>query len=110
VQDEILAKNATPNLRVYVVWFDMLFGDSRSQWDGDGMTDPRVTHLWDEQKTVGNWYSANVTHREQTTWDFYALYGPDARDLSAPLDNGGTIIGDHDQLAASIQPLLGASG
>jgi hypothetical protein len=110
VQDEILAKNTTPNLRVYAVWFDMLFGDSRSKWDGDGMTDPRVVHLWDEQKTVGNWYSANLTHRTGTTWDFYALYAPDARDLTSPVDRGGTIIGKHDQLAASIQPLLAVSG
>jgi hypothetical protein len=109
VQDEILAKNNAPNLRVYAVWFDMLFGDDRSKWDGDGMIDPRVVHLWDEQKTVGTWYSANVTHREKTTWDFYALYGPDARDLRATLDTGGTIIGDHDRLAASIRPLLGTS-
>jgi hypothetical protein len=110
VQDEILAKNNTPNLRVYAIWFDMLFGDDRSKWDGDGMVDPRVVHLWDEQKSVGNWYSANVTHHEKTTWDFYALYGPGARDLSALVAMGGTIIGDHDQLAASIRPLLGASG
>ena len=30
--------------------------------DGDGMTDPRVVHFWDEQKAVGNWFSQNVTH------------------------------------------------
>jgi hypothetical protein len=95
---------------VYAVWFDMLFGDDRSKWDGDGMADPRVSHLWDEQKTVGTWYSANVTHRGQTTWDFYALYATDARDLGAPLAMGGTIIGDHERLVASIRPLLTANG
>lgn len=106
MQDEILAKNPAPNLRVYVVWFDMLFGDSRSKWDGDGMADPRVVHYWDEKKVVGNWYSANVTHRQDTTWDFYALYGPKATDLNKPLARGSTIIGSHADLAASIQPLL----
>jgi hypothetical protein len=110
VHDEILAKNPGANLRVYAVWFDMLFGDSRSRWDGDGMADTRVVHLWDEKKTVGSWYSANVTHQPGTTWDFYALYGPEARDLSSPLDTGGTIIGDHDRLAASIRPLLAPTG
>jgi hypothetical protein len=106
VHDEILAKNPTANLRVYAVWFDMLFGDSRGKWDGDGMADPRVVHYWDEQKSVGDWYSANVTHRPGTTWDFYALYGPTATDLATPLDRGGTIIGAHAHLAASIHPLL----
>lgn len=109
MQDEILAKNPTPNLRVYTVWFDMLFGDSRSKWDGDGMADPRVVHYWDEKKVVGNWYSANVTHRQDTTWDFFALYGPNATDLTKPLDRGSTIIGSHADLAASIRPLLAAT-
>ena len=91
---------------MFAVWFNMLFGDSRSRWDGDGMTDPRVMHLWDEQKTVGNWYSANVTHGPGTTWDFYALYGPEAADLSAPISTGGTIIGRREQLQSALLPLL----
>lgn len=107
MHQEILARNAAPDLRVYAVWFNMLFGDSRRAWDGDGMTDPRVVHLWDEQKAVGNWYSANVTHGGGTTWDFFALYGPEATDLAKPLSMGGTIIGERDKLAAAIRPLLG---
>lgn len=107
MQREILAKNAAPELRVYTVWFNMLFGDSRSQWDGAGVADPRVTHLWDEGRTVGNWYSANVTHSRGTTWDFFAVYGPDARDLASPVSAGRTIIGERDQLAAAIRMLLG---
>jgi hypothetical protein len=87
----------------------MLFGDSRDRWDGDGVIDPRVRHFWDEQKVVGNWYSANVLHREGTTWDFYALYGPDATWGSEPpraVSQGGTIISRRDQLQAAILPLL----
>jgi hypothetical protein len=110
VQKEILARNAAPDLRVYAVWFNMLAGDSRSRWDGAGVDDPRVTHLWDEGKTVGRWYSANVTHNPGTTWDFFALYGPDARDLADPLSRGGTIIAERNALAAAIRPLLGATG
>lgn len=108
MQQDILSRNADANLRVYAVWFNMLFGDHRVRWDGGHLDDPRVSHLWDEQKVVGDWFSANVTHRRGTTWDFYALYGPEATDLSTPLSMGSTIIGQHDQLAASITPLLGA--
>jgi hypothetical protein len=94
---------------VYVVWFNMLFGDSRDRWDGDGLVDPRVRHFWDEQKVVGNWYSTTVLHREGTTWDFYALYGPDATWGAEPpraVSQGGTIISRRDQLRAAISPLL----
>ena len=85
----------------------MLYGDSRDRWNGDGMTDPRVAHFWDQQKIIGNWFSHNVTHARGTTWDFYALYAPDARDLAAPTSfGGGTIIAHRDQLATAIAPLL----
>ena len=106
MQQEILAKNPAPNLRVYAVWFNMLFGDSRGRWDGAGMADPRVAHLWDEKKAVGDWYSANITHDRGTTWDFFALYGPDARDLAKPLSTGRTIIAERDKLLGAIRPLL----
>lgn len=107
MHQEILAKSPAPELRVYAVWFNMLFGDSRGAWDGDGMNDPRVVHLWDEQKAVGDWYSANVTRNPGTTWDFFALYGPDARDLASPLSQGGTIISQREKLATAIRPLIG---
>jgi hypothetical protein len=109
VQREVLAKNSNADLRVYTVWFNMLLGDARRRWDGDGMTDSRVTHLWDEQRAVGDWFSANVVHRPGTTWDFYALYPPDAGDLSSPVSSGGTIIVRRDALAADLQKLLRAT-
>ncbi len=104
-----MSKNADPNLRVYMVWFNMLFGAARDRWDGAGATDPRVRHFWDGQKLVGNWYSADVMHRQGTTWDFYALYGPDAAwgsEAPRALSQGGTIITRRDQLLAAIAPLL----
>jgi hypothetical protein len=96
---------------VYVVWFNMLFGDSRDRWDGDGLVDPRVHHFWDEQKVVGNWYTANVTHGQGTTWDYYALYAADASWGEKPpraVSQGGPIIGEREQLKSAIGPLLPA--
>jgi hypothetical protein len=106
VQNEILTKNPSAELRVYAVWFNMFPGDARWRWDGDGLTDARVAHFWDEQKSVGTWFSANLTDRGSPTWDFYAVYGPEARDLRAPSSMGGTIINRRQQLGASLQPLL----
>lgn len=83
-------------------------GDARWRWDGDGMTDARVVHFWDEQKAVGTWFSTNLTNRRAQTWDFYALYSPDARDMATPSSMGGTIIGRRDNLQAALMPLLQA--
>jgi hypothetical protein len=105
VQHQVLDANPAANLQVYAVWFNMLYGDSRDGWDGNGLTDQRVLHFWDEQKLVGNWFSTNVTHARGTTWDFYALYGPDAGGLAAPASMGGAIIARRDQLQSAIAPL-----
>ena len=112
MQEQILDKNPSAQVQVYAVWFDMLPGDSRAAWDGDGLTDPRVVHLWDEQKVVGNWFAANVSKREGTEWDAYALYGPRAtwEEEPSPLVSwGGPVIGKHAQLRSDIAPLLRAS-
>jgi hypothetical protein len=106
VQNEILTKHPAADLDVYVVWFDMYPGDARWRWDGGGLTDPRVTHFWDEDKTVGTWFSPNLTHRKAPTWDFFALYPAGARDLASPGSTGGTIIGDRDELQSALGPIL----
>ena len=108
MQNEILSKHPAADLDVYVVWFNMFPGDARWRWDGDGMTDPRVVHYWDEQKSVGTWFSANLTRRGSPTWDFYALYAPDARDLAAPSSMGGTIISRRAELQSALSPVLAA--
>ncbi len=110
MQQDILDKNPSAHLRVYAIWFNMLLGDSRAGWDGGGLTDPRVVHLWDEQKLVGDWFAGQVTHSPGTVWDAYFLSGPQARWDSQPppfLSWGGPIIGKRTQLQASIAPLLG---
>lgn len=109
MHEKILKKNPSADLRVYAVWFNMLPGDSRRGWDGAGMTDPRVVHLWDERKAVGDWFAAKVTRSPATEWDAYFLYGPDAAwgaEPEPPVGNGRTIIARRAQLQAEIGSLL----
>jgi hypothetical protein len=108
VQQEILNKNSTADLRVFAVWFNMLGSDSRERWDGARLLDARVTHLWDEHKAIGDWFSAHVTRELGTTWDFYAVYAADSASLASPLSSGRTIIGRSSQLKSSIEPLISA--
>jgi hypothetical protein len=109
VQQELLTRNPSTDLRVYAVWFNMYPGDARWRWDGDAMVDPRVTHFWDEQKLVGSWFSAQLTDEPEPTWDYYAVYGPTERSLERPLGSGGSIIGRRDDLEASVRAALAAS-
>jgi hypothetical protein len=109
VQSELLAKSPTADVRRYAVWFDMLPGDARWRWDGGGLTDPRVQHFWDEHKKIGTWFSENLTDSDSPTWDFYALYPPDARDLASPTSMGGPIIGRRDALQAALDWMLASA-
>jgi hypothetical protein len=43
VQKEILEEHPDTDLRVYVVWFNMLSGDSRSRWDDYLLYGPEAT-------------------------------------------------------------------
>lgn len=110
MQQNILAKYPKAHLRVYTVWFNMLVGDSRGGWDSTVLPDARVTHLWDGQKLVGQWFAAQAGDTGSTYWDAYWLYGPDARWDQAPgptVGTGGPVISVREQLQGQIVPLLG---
>jgi hypothetical protein len=110
VQHDLLDSHPAADLRVYVVWFNMYPGDARWRWDGGGLVDPRVSHFWDERKQLGQWFSANLTHRPAPTWDFYALYGPGStwgREPPPAVSSGGTLIGRRDALITGLAGLIG---
>jgi hypothetical protein len=79
-----------PQLRVYAIWFNMYPGDSRQRWPNALLTDARVRHYWDSERTIGQLYlqllpamwpkrSPDVTVPEaDALWDAYMLYRPEA--------------------------------
>ena len=96
-------------MRVYVIWTVKLTFDSRDQWDGGGLSDPRVVHLWDPQDRLGDWFVAHQTDYQAGDWDAYLLFGPGAAWTSRPpplISSGGSVIDTKDQLQQSIAPLL----
>jgi hypothetical protein len=110
VQQQILEKHPDSDLKVYVVWFNMLSGDSREGWDGYLVSDPRATNLWDEKRLVSRTLGDDVEGASQPVWDAYLLYGPEAtwdKELPRPIGTGVTIYGARDRLRAEIEPLLG---
>ena len=112
MQSEILKAHPAAHLRVYAIWVNKLFGDARNRWDAAGLTDPRVTHLWDDKDVSGEWLAANVGGYQGSDWDTYLLFGPDATWTSqpTPLRSSGSPV-DHqiDQLSQAVTPLFTAT-
>ena len=93
----------------------MVWTDARAKWLADILTDRRVTHLWDEQKTVGQWYAQYVTRggtagSHAVAWDAYFLYSPEAlwQPAQAPvaLRWGSPIVKGRDELQQGLSDLL----
>jgi hypothetical protein len=108
VQSNILSRNASPGLRVFVVWVPFL-GGSRAAINPSVFPDARVTSLWDPHATSSQWFSRHVTHQGGPTWDYYLLFGPGARWGAVPgpiVSQGGNVIGVSGQLLGAIRPLL----
>ena len=118
VQKEILEKQPDADVRVYAVWFSMLESDSKPSWPREALTDPRVTHLWDEGRVLGRWYAQDLKLKlwsmtlqtwTDALWDAYLLYGPVARWTSGPrplVGWGTTIMESRDDLRAKLHSLL----
>ena len=94
---------------MYVVWFNMLSGDSRSGWDSCAVSDPRATNLWDKDRLISAALGPSVKGASPPVWDAYLLYGPDARWGSAPprpISTGTPIYPTRDKLSKGIRKLL----
>jgi hypothetical protein len=111
VAQNIIERYPDAKLRVYVVWVPRWASDARSEIDGGGLVDARVTHLWDAGKVVGQ----PLLDRFGVTfggldYDFYLLFDRDATWDSTPpkpVSSGATVIDHNDRLARDLVPLLG---
>lgn len=78
-------------------------------WNGNNMPDPRVTHFWDGEHVIGQWFAKEIDGYEGIAWDAYYLYGPQAtwEIIPSPLAaSGGTIYDERERLAAQARALL----
>jgi hypothetical protein len=108
VRNNLLEKYPSSAVRIYVVWFDMLPGDSRNLIDRRVLNDPRVTNFYDPNRVVGSWFAAHTGVTGGIVWDAYFLYGPDASWDAEPaplVSSGGSVIGSSGDLAAAFHTL-----
>ena len=110
MRQDILEKQPNAKLKVYVIWINRLFSDSRSRWPRNLFNDPRVVEFWDENQISGLYYGKILPGRAgQVMWDIYALYGPDAVWKSQPshlISWFRTLYAGFDQLEVDIERLL----
>ena len=109
MQTQLLAQLPSNQLRVYAVWLPMLWGDARDRWNGNTMPDARVTHFWDGEMQVGEWFAEEVEGYRGVSWDTYFLYGPDSKWEAAPTSlvaSGGTIYAEREALKMQVSILL----
>lgn len=108
MRKNILEKNSSSPVRVYVVWLNVVVGDSRALVDRRVLNDPRVTNFYDPKRLVGSWLADHSNGSGGIAWDAYFLYGPDATWASEPgplLSSGATVIGSSGDLAAAFRNL-----
>jgi hypothetical protein len=109
VQDEIVQRWRTEDLRVYVVWLPFL-GGTREAIDGTLLADFRVRHYWDGDATSSAYFGEHLPGNFGTFWDGFALYGREARWADEPgplLASGVTVIGRSASLREAIEDVLG---
>ena len=73
------------------------------------MIDPRVIHLWDEEKIAGQWFAEHVEDYDGIVWDIYYLYGSEANWELIPqplVGSGFTVWGKREELQMRLVSLL----
>lgn len=77
--------------------------------NGTTMPDPRVTHFWDGETQVGQWFAEEVERYRGVSWDTYYLYGPEAKWDTVPpslASSGGTIYHERETLRTQLSIVL----
>ena len=114
MQQEILKRYASEDLRVYVVWQRILRNDSVNaarMAAAQVFSDKRVSQMWDPANALGFWYkqSGELEHKDPMVWDAYFLYGKDAEWKDAPtglIDTGYTVWNMKDRLLKSVSTTM----
>lgn len=109
MRSNVLEKYPSSDVRVYVVWFDMMAGDSRNLVDRRVLNDRRVTNYYDPGRLAGSWFATHVETGGGIVWDAYYLYGPEAAWTSSPaplLSSGSSVIGSSSDLAVAMAAVV----
>ena len=83
VHDNVLEQVDSENLAVFAVWMPVLGSDNAEAAKKAEalLSDPRVTHYWDSDNSLGKLYGRQLTlpRGRQLAWDVYFVYAPGVR-------------------------------
>jgi hypothetical protein len=106
----VLKRHPDAPLQVYVVWVSRWATDARTQIDGAGLVDARVTNLWDAGNVIREPFLQRFgADFNGLDYDFFLLFGPDATWTATPpkpVSSGATVIGESQRLARDLAPFL----
>lgn len=83
MDQNILGKVLSAELRLYAIWIKRLKRDVRASCDSAIFGDPRASVFWDGNQIMGKWF-ARAEGLTSVAWDTYYLYGPEAKWGAAP--------------------------
>ena len=112
MRENVLDRETSEDLRVYVVWLNQRVTDAKDEIDESLLADPRVTPYWDGEGITGTYlaetdlggfgYSGFV-------YDVFYVFGPDATwdPGPAPLAGAGApVVSEGDKLVAALDAQL----
>jgi len=112
VRENILDKEQSQDLRLYVVWLNQRSTDARDEIEEETLADPRVTQYWDGEGITGTYFAKNDLGGlgfSGFVYDVYYVFGPGATwaDNPAPLaGSGGPVISDGEAFLAELKAQL----
>ncbi len=76
MQKSIIEAFPVADIRIAIVWINMLQGDSeeRAQKAAQKFTDARVTQFYDPEKHTGQKIAASIGWDHKVAWDIYLFY------------------------------------
>jgi hypothetical protein len=104
VRTDLLERDRSSPLRVFVVWAPNVPGDARAAVDSRVLGDRRVTAFWDEHGRAHRWFAERLGP-EAVSWDAYFLFDAGARWHSqpdAPTSSGSPVFDDRDELRTAL--------
>ena len=112
MRENVLDREQSRDLRLYVVWLDQRPTDGRDEIDESILADPRVTQYWDGEALTGTYFAdTNIAGMGYAgfVYDVYYVFGPEAAWAKQPgplVAGGGPVLYEGEKLLAALDAQL----